>query len=569
MKSLFPISGLTICVLAVSALLACSAVAADEPAPDVAPLLSKPGKLLFSEDLKEVPHERDKRNKVRRGEWQGGKGKWEMKDGVLVGAEKPEENHGAMLTKTGLAFHDAVIQISFRLDGAKRMTMDANSQALGRILAATVSNTELSLARSTNGGDQMEVLDKSPLNLEPGTWHVLLLEMQGREVAASIDGQQIAFGTGERIDVDKTSVQFRVGGESAAFKNLRIWEATPSETWQATRTKLLDARTTVPQAPQKNPPQPSPKNPASATPADLTNVVYGPDPNFNVIDLWKAKSDKPTPLVIFIHGGGFGGGSKDDVRTKFALDAFLNAGVSCASIDYRRLQSHPGPRQIIYPTLFLDCARAVQFLRHNAKEWNLDPTRFACAGGSAGAGMSLWIGFHKDLADPAGDDPVARESTRLKCVAVFDAQTSYDPRWIKENLPGKAFMTPNIHQLFGLEPSELLKPAPDYSQPSKQPASELLTPSPEKARLMEDASPINHVTADAPPVFIYYKAQQLKPRNPSDDIHQIGFGLRLKEKMDALKVECEIVAGWPKDPQSTGPDKTDVEFVLRHFGMSN
>src|SRR5690242_9237133 len=193
--------------------------------------------------------------------------------------------------------------------------------------------------------------------------------------------------------------------------------------------------------PKKPAAQAPPTKPASTTPPDLADVTYGPDPKFNVIDLWKAKSDKPTPLVIFIHGGGFGGGAKENILTQLPLDDFLKAGVSCASIDYRRLQSHPGPRQIIYPSLFLDCARAVQFLRHNAKEWNLDPTRFACAGGSAGAGMSLWIGFHKDLADPKSDDPVARESTRLKCVAVFNAQTAYDPRWIKENLPGRAYQT--------------------------------------------------------------------------------------------------------------------------------
>src|SRR6478736_3994915 len=94
--------GLIFRVLAVCAFLVCSAFGADEPAPDAKPLLTKPGKLLFSEDLKEVPHERDKQNKVRRGEWQSGKGKWEIKDGVLVGAERAEDKHGAMLTKPGL-----------------------------------------------------------------------------------------------------------------------------------------------------------------------------------------------------------------------------------------------------------------------------------------------------------------------------------------------------------------------------------------------------------------------------------------------------------------------------------
>jgi len=231
-------------VLAVCAFLVCSALGADEPLPDAKPLLTKPGKLLFSEDLKEVPHERDKRNKVRRGEWQSGKGKWEIKDGVLVGAEKPEEHHGAMLTKPGLAFHNAAIGVSFRLDGAKRITLDANSQALGRIIAASISSTELTLFRSIAGGDKMEVLDKVPLKLAAGTWYMLLLEMQGQEVVASIDGNQTAFGAGERIDVDKTSVQLRVGGESVAFKNLRVWEATPSDTWEVTKAKLLEERKT-------------------------------------------------------------------------------------------------------------------------------------------------------------------------------------------------------------------------------------------------------------------------------------------------------------------------------------
>jgi hypothetical protein len=231
-------------ILTASAFLFCSTLGADDPSPDVRPLLTKPGKLLFSEDLNEAPHERDKQNQVRRGGWQSGKGKWEIKDGVLVGAEKPEENHGAMLTKPGLAFHNAVVQVSFRLDGAKRITLDANSQALGRIIAASISSTELSLARSLAGGDKLEVLDKVPLNLEPGAWHTLLLEMQGQDVVASIDGKQVAFGVGERIDVDKTSVQLRVGGESVAFKNLRVWETTPAPAWEATKAKQLEERKT-------------------------------------------------------------------------------------------------------------------------------------------------------------------------------------------------------------------------------------------------------------------------------------------------------------------------------------
>jgi acetyl esterase len=320
-------------------------------------------------------------------------------------------------------------------------------------------------------------------------------------------------------------------------------------------TALLAAHEENPNAKKaaaKGPPQ----QPASTTPPDTANVVYGEDKKFNSFDLWKAKSDKPTPIVVFIHGGGFGGGDKEKILTKFPLDQCLQAGISCASIDYRRLGG-----KIIYPTMFLDSARAVQFIRHKANEWNLDPTRIACAGGSAGAGISLWIAFHKDLADPKSGDPVARESTKLTCVAVFDAQTAYDPRWVKETLPGRAYQTPNIWQLVGINP-------PKFGAPVEQFDELLKTITPEKARLMEDCSPINHLTAEAPPVFLHYLGQPLKPRQKdSDNIHQIGFGLRLKEKMDALKVECEIVGGWPQNPECTGQDKTELDFLLRHFGM--
>ena len=231
-------------VLTTFALLWGFAASAAEPLPDVSPLLTKPGKLLFREDLTEVPHERDKQNKVRRGGWQSGKGKWEIKDGVLIGAEKPEEHHGGMLTKPGLAFHNAAIAVSFRLDGARGITLDANSQALGRIIAVTVSSTSLKLSVSLSGGDKMEVLDTVPLNLEPGTWRTLVLEMQGKDVLASIDGKQIVFGANERVDVNKTSVQLRVGGESVAFRNLRVWETEPSDAWDATKAKLLEVRKT-------------------------------------------------------------------------------------------------------------------------------------------------------------------------------------------------------------------------------------------------------------------------------------------------------------------------------------
>jgi hypothetical protein len=74
-----------------------------------------------------------------------------------------------------------------------------------------------------------EVPDTLPLKLQAGTWYTMLLETCGPEIAASIDGKQAVLGVHERIDVDKTCVRLTVRGESAASKNLRIREATASD----------------------------------------------------------------------------------------------------------------------------------------------------------------------------------------------------------------------------------------------------------------------------------------------------------------------------------------------------
>jgi acetyl esterase len=126
------------------------------------------------------------------------------------------------------------------------------------------------------------------------------------------------------------------------------------------------------QQPQKPPP----------THAD---VKYGEHAAM-ALDFWKAESDSPTPLFVWIHGGGFRGGDKQKVQPVL-LAGFLDAGISVASINYRL--SDIGP----YPLQMNDSARAIQFLRSKATEWNIDPARVAAGGGSAGSGISQWLAF--------------------------------------------------------------------------------------------------------------------------------------------------------------------------------
>jgi len=271
---------------------------------------------------------------------------------------------------------------------------------------------------------------------------------------------------------------------------------------------------------------------------DLAEVKYGPHER-NVLDLWKAKSDQPTPLVVFIHGGGFRAGSKETLSSAL-LAGLREKGISVMAINYRLSP------EFSFPAHYMDCARAIQFARSKAKEWNLDPARIGSTGGSAGAGTSLWIGFHDDMADAKNADPVLRQSTRLTCMAVSAAQSSYDPRDIKKWVGEAAAKHPALIGFYGLKSDQL--------------------DTPEAHKRYEAASAINHLTAGDPPVYAFYGegGELSADAKPGQGIHHINFGLRLKEKMDALKIECTIRSR--KD--RVDAEQEMVEFFARHLGRN-
>ncbi len=267
------------------------------------------------------------------------------------------------------------------------------------------------------------------------------------------------------------------------------------------------------------------------------NVAYG-DHQRHVLDFWQAESDTPTPLFVWIHGGGFRAGDKASIPAGL-LGPCLKAGISCASINYRLSQHAP------YPAQMHDSARAIQFLRTRAAAWNVDPRRFAAGGGSAGSGISQWLAFHDDMARPDSADPVARQSTRLACALPINMQSTYDPREIKRLIPGAAYKHPALLPLFGRPEGW------DWDTAKIDKALDAM---------LKDASPINHLTADDPPIFLIHHEQSNRPGN----IHHSNFGKHLKEAMDKLGVEC--VRRMDTDYDSMTAAYADmVKFIEKHF----
>ncbi|WP_437187588.1 alpha/beta hydrolase fold domain-containing protein [Planctomicrobium sp. SH668] len=201
------------------------------------------------------------------------------------------------------------------------------------------------------------------------------------------------------------------------------------------------------------------------------------------------------------------------------FDPYLTQGISCASVEYRLLSVET------LPTPVHDAVRAVQFLRHKADELNIRKDRVALTGGGAGACTSMYILLHEDLADLESTDPVKRESSRVTAAAVRQGQTSIDPtvapEWIGPNLL-------KHKMLFG-----------SVGEPDAGRAVENY----EKHRsLFVEFSPINHVTADDPPLLMTYVADMTLPaKNASHAIHHGMYGVKLKEKSDSVGHECHLL----------------------------
>jgi acetyl esterase/lipase len=169
-----------------------------------------------------------------------------------------------------------------------------------------------------------------------------------------------------------------------------------------------------------------------------------------------------------------------------------------------------------------DAARALQLIRSKAKEWNLDKKRVGATGGSAGGCSSLWLAFHDDMADPKSADPIARESTRLYCAAVNGAQTSLDPKDLREWMPnysygGHAFGFAKFPEFYDNREKVL--------------------------RWIKEYSPMEHVTKDDPPIYMDYGDQKTPPvvgTNQVDPTHSAILGIKLEEKLKAAGVECVL-----------------------------
>ncbi|MEZ6124052.1 MAG: alpha/beta hydrolase [Planctomycetaceae bacterium] len=295
-----------------------------------------------------------------------------------------------------------------------------------------------------------------------------------------------------------------------------------------TRSLFLTCLLSIVVADEKPKPQPRVLPPTHA------DVRYGDDP-MNALDFWQAEGDGPRPLLVYIHGGGWIGGDKK--RTARDVEPFLSKGISYAAVNYRLTG------QAALPAPVHDAARALQFLRSKASEWNIRKDRIALTGGSAGACTSMWLLLHDDLADPDAEDPVLKESTRVTAAAVSAGQTSIDPKQIEP------WLGPNVlqHKMINMAVGEpTIEAALEHYEQHKA--------------VYIEFSPYNHVSKDDPPLLMTYgNNMKLPSENAGHGIHHPVYGVKLKERSDALGHECHLLI--PGVSESS-PFKNSNDFLF-------
>lgn len=218
------------------------------------------------------------------------------------------------------------------------------------------------------------------------------------------------------------------------------------------------------------------------------------------LDVYLADSKTPTPAMIYIHGGGWRGGSKNRVPN-WLLDTVRERWATVVSVEYRFTNVAPHPAQVN------DCMRAIQYVRYHAAKWNIDPKRIGVTGGSAGGHLSLWVAMHDDVADAKSKDPVQRKSSRVACAVSFAGPTDWS---LLTELEHKH---PAYRQLLGYQPGT---PAKDMD-----------------AKAIRDVSPIGFATKDDPPI--------MQVHGDKDDIVPHKHALNLHERLKSIGVKTKLV----------------------------
>jgi acetyl esterase/lipase len=255
------------------------------------------------------------------------------------------------------------------------------------------------------------------------------------------------------------------------------------------------------------------------------------------LDLYLPAETEPAPVAVFLHGGGWRAGTRHTAGPAYAgtapFERLAQAGVAVASVDYRLSGEAPWPAQLH------DAKAAVRWLRARAGELGVDPDRIAAWGESAGGHLAELLGL--TWQDPAleGDVGVTGPSSAVSAVVAWYA------------------------------PSDLRALATDHGadplDPATREAQLLGAPAPEVPDKAAEASPISHVSPDAPPFLLLHGAADRDvPCVQSERLYGALVEAGIEAELDVYEEAAHMWLGSP-DAARQALDRT-ADVLRRRFG---
>ena len=223
---------------------------------------------------------------------------------------------------------------------------------------------------------------------------------------------------------------------------------------------------------------------------EIKNVEYkNLDGKSLQLDIYRPKNiQRPAPLLVFIHGGGWSGGKRADYLVY--LVAFAKKGYLTATVSYRLLKDGP------YPACVEDISDAVDWLYSNGEKFGYDPDRIALIGGSAGAHLALLAAYGWGNKRPTSDSTASPQNNhRIKAVVEIYGPIDFTTDYARNHPTVTSFMAKSFEE------------APE---------------------LYREASPLHYLDKSDPPTMIL--------QGTSDDLIPNSQADQLSARLDSLGI---------------------------------
>jgi acetyl esterase/lipase len=265
------------------------------------------------------------------------------------------------------------------------------------------------------------------------------------------------------------------------------------------------------------------------------NISYVENGHRNqVLDLFlpEQRSDKPLPLMIWIHGGAWMAGNQANPPVLY----LLSKGFAVASVQHRFSSD------ALWPAQAYDCKAAIRFLRANAAKYNFDSDHFGVGGDSSGAHLAAFVGTTGDVKEMEGDLGNPNVSSRVQAVVDWFGPTDFT---LMAQQAGPRIMI-------------------QHDAPNSPESRLLGGPVQEKRDAAKTANPLTYIDKNDPPFLIMH--------GDDDQIVPLGQSVILaKALVDAgVEVTMKTIPGAGHEgPQFRTPESQRLieEFLSRHLKM--